>query len=73
VNENERAVLEAKDADANDAAEPYVKRVAEANAQAPIAFAKELVAGKRRVFHSPAELDCEGAVACRAPSPPPTS
>lgn len=56
---NECAVLDAEDSDTTEAAERYVKRVAEENFQAPTRFAQELVAGRRRVFFSAGDLDLQ--------------
>jgi hypothetical protein len=59
VNENEGAVLDAEEAGTNEAAERYLKRVAEANYQAPRRFAEELVAGRRRVFFGAGDFDLQ--------------
>lgn len=56
---NECAVLDAEDSDTTEAAERYVKRVAEENFQAPTRLAEELVAGRRRVFFSAGDLDLQ--------------
>jgi len=59
VNETEYAVLDAEDAGTNEAAERYLKRVAEAHYQAPRRFAEELVAGRRCVFFSAGDFDLQ--------------
>lgn len=51
--------LDAADIGTFEKAERYVKRVGEDNAEAPSRLAKELVAGKRRVFFSAGDFDLQ--------------